>query len=232
MITLRPADERGHANHGWLDTHHTFSFNTYYDPRHMGFRALRVINEDHIAPGRGFGTHGHSDMEILTYVVAGQLAHKDSMGTSAVIRPGEVQRMTAGTGVSHSEFNPSQTEPTHLLQIWLLPERKGLKPGYEQRDYPEAERRGKLRLVASRDGSNGSVTIHQDVRLYDALLAAGDEVTYRLDRDRHAWIQVVKGTVNVNDTPLATSDGAAISLETSLNIKASEEAEILLFDLA
>lgn len=232
MIKVRPAGERGKTQTEWLDSHHTFSFNRYYDPRHTGFRELRVINEDFVAPAMGFGTHSHSDMEILTYVVAGQLAHKDSTGTSAMIRPGEVQRMTAGTGVSHSEFNPSETESTHLLQIWIQTEREGLKPGYEQREFPEAARRGRLRLVASRDGSDGSVTIHQDVKLYDALLAVDDEVSYQLDGDRHAWIQVIKGAVTVNGTPLQTSDGAAISEETTLSIKASEEAEILLFDLA
>ena len=232
MIKVRPAGERGASSVGWLESHHTFSFNRYYDPNQMGFRELRVINEDTVAPGMGFGTHSHSEMEILSYVVEGRLAHKDSTGTSAVIRPGEMQRMTAGTGVSHSEFNPSQTEATHFLQIWIQPEREGLEPGYEQREFPIEERRGRLRLVASRDGSDGSVTIHQDVKLYDALLSATDEVAYQLDADRHAWIQVVRGAVTVNGTPLSVSDGAAISEETSLSIKASEDSEILLFDLA
>lgn len=232
MIKVRPAAERGKSRTNWLDSSHTFSFNRYYDPRWSGFRELLVINEDFIAPGMGFGTHSHSNMEILSYVVAGQLAHRDSTGTSEVIRPGEVQRMTAGTGVSHSEFNPSETEPTHLLQIWIQPEQEGLKPGYEQREFPEAERHGRLRLVASHDGSDGSVTIRQDVKMYDALLAAGDEVTYQLDGDRHAWIQVVKGAVTVNGTPLRAGDGAAVSEEPTLTIKASEEAELLFFDLA
>ena len=232
MIKIRRAAERGKSQTGWLDSNHTFSFNRYLDPEWWGFRGLFVINEDFVAPAQGFGTHSHRDMEILSYVVAGQLAHKDSTGTSAVIRPGEMQRMTAGTGVSHSEFNPSKSEPTHFLQIWIQPEREGLTPGYEQREFPEAERHGALRLVASRDGSDGSVTIHQDVKLYDALLAAGDKITYQLDRNRHAWIQVIKGAVAVNGTPLGTSDGAAISNETSITIEGIDEGEILLFDLA
>jgi len=232
MIKVRPAGERGKTQTSWLDSSHTFSFNRYYDPQHTGFRDLLVINEDFVAPGMGFGTHSHSDMEILSYVVAGQLAHKDSTGTSAVIRPGEVQRMSAGTGVSHSEFNASATEPTHFLQIWIQPERRGLKPGYEQRMFPEEERRARLRLVASRDGSDGSVTMHQDVKLYDALLATGDEISPQLGADRHAWIQVVKGAVMLNGILLKAGDGAAISEETSLNLRANEEAEILLFDLA
>jgi len=232
MIKVRPAAERGKTRTDWLDSNHTFSFNRYYDPRYDGFRDLRVINEDFVAPAKGFGTHSHEDMEILSYVVAGQLAHKDSTGTSEVIRPGDVQRMTAGTGVRHSEFNPSQTEATHFLQIWILPEQDGLEPGYEQRAFPEGERRGRLRLVASRDGSDGSVTVHQDVKVYDALLVGGDEVTYQLDVNRHAWIQVVKGTVAINDIPLGSSDGAAISDERSLSIKAQKNSEILLFDLA
>jgi redox-sensitive bicupin YhaK (pirin superfamily) len=232
MIKVRPGGERGKTRTGWLDSRHTFSFNRYYDPRYTGFRQLLVINEDVVAPGMGFGTHSHSDMEILTYVVAGQLEHKDSTGTSAVIRPGEVQRMSAGTGVSHSEFNPSVTDPTHLLQIWIQPEREGLKPDYEQREFPAEERRGRLRLVASRDASEGSVTIHQDAKLYTALLAAGEEVSYRLEGGRHAWVQLIKGSVKVGGTPLVAGDGAAVSEETSLHISASEDAEILLFDLA
>jgi len=232
MITIRRAGERGKSQTGWLDSNHTFSFNRYYDPKWSGFRQLRVINEDFVAPAQGFGTHSHSDMEILSYVVAGRLAHKDSTGTSEVIQPGEMQRMSAGTGVSHSEFNPSRTEPVHFLQIWIHPEQESLKPGYEQRAFPDAERRGQLRLVASRNGSDGSVTIHQDVKLYDALLTTGEDVSYQLEPGRHAWLQVVQGVVNVNDTALNTSDGAAISDETLLNIRATEDAEILLFDLA
>jgi len=232
MIQVRRAEERGRTRTEWLDSHHTFSFNRYYDPRYTGFRDLLVINEDFVAPGRGFGAHSHQDMEILSYVVSGELAHKDSTGTSSVIRPGEVQRMTAGTGVTHSEFNPSETKPTHFLQIWIQPEQEGLKPGYEQREFPAEERRGRLRLVASRDESDGSVTIHQDVKIYDALLAAGDKVSYRLDGSRHAWVQVIKGAVTVNGTPLQASDGAAVSEETTLSIKATKDAEIILFDLA
>lgn len=182
--------------------------------------------------GRGLGTHSHRDMEILAYVVEGALEHRDSSGGSGVLRPNELQRMSAGTGVSHSEFNPAETEPTHFLQIWILPEQEGLKPEYEQRAFPESDRRGRLRLITSRDGSDGSVTIHQNVKVYDVLLAAGDEVSYQLDGDRHAWVQVVKGAVSVNGTPLGTGDGAAISEETSLSIKATEDAEVLLFDLA
>lgn len=233
MIKVRSAGERGKTRTAWLDSNHTFSFNRYYDPRYTGFRDLLVINEDSVAPAQGFGTHSHDNMEILSYVVEGALEHRDSSGGSGVIRPNELQRMSAGTGVSHSEFNSSQTEPVHFLQIWIQPDEEGLKPGYEQRAFPEDERRGRLRLIASREGSDGSVTIHQDAKVYDALLAAGDEVSYQLKDDRHAWVQVVKGAVNVNSTPLGTGDGAAISEETSLNIKASAaDAEILLFDLA
>jgi redox-sensitive bicupin YhaK (pirin superfamily) len=231
MIKVRPAGERGKTRTGWLDSNHTFSFNRYYDPRWSGFRDLRVINEDFVDQGQGFGTHSHDNMEILSYVVSGALEHRDSSGGSGVIRPGELQRMSAGTGVSHSEFNGSQTEPVHFLQIWIEPEQEGLKPGYEQRAFTEAERRGRLRLIASREGSDGSVTIRQDVKVYDALLASGEEVSYQLGGDRHAWVQVIKGTVNVNGTPLGTGDGAAISEETSLNIKASVDAEIMFFDL-
>ena len=231
MINVRPSHERGKTRTSWLDSNHTFSFNRYYDPRYTGFSDLLVINEDYVAPGMGFGTHSHQDMEIISYVVAGQLAHKDSTGTNSVIVPGEVQRMSAGTGVSHSEFNPSQTEPTHFLQIWIQPEQVGLKPSYEQRMFPEEERRGKLRLVASRNGSQGSVTIHQDAKLYAALLAPGDDVNHRLELNRHAWVQVIKGAISVNGAPLQAGDGAAISEENALSIQASEEAEILLFDL-
>ena len=232
MIRVRPAGERGRTRTNWLDSRHTFSFNRYYDPRHTGFRKLLVINEDRVAPGQGFGAHSHSDMEIFSYVVEGALEHRDSAGGSGVIRPNELQRMSAGTGVSHSEFNASETEPVHFLQIWILPEREGLKPGYEQRAFPERERRGRLRLIASREGSDGSLTIHQDVKVYDALLARGDEVTHQLARERHAWLQVIKGTVNVNGTTLRAGDGAAASEEASLTISASEDAEIMLFDLA
>ena len=231
MIKIRKAGERGKTQTSWLDSNHTFSFNRHYDPEWSGFGDLLVINEDFVAPGQGFGTHSHDNMEILSYVVDGQLAHKDSTGTSSVIRPGEVQRMTAGTGVSHSEFNPSQTDPTHFLQIWIVPELKGLKPDYEQREFPKSERSGKLRLVASRYGTEGSVTIHQDVKLYNALLKAGEGVLHELALSHHAWLQVVKGEVDLNGTTLKASDGAAISDETLLKIRASKDAEILLFDL-
>lgn len=232
MITLRPANERGHANHGWLDTRYTFSFSDYYDPRQMGFRDLRVINEDQIAPGQGFGAHGHRDMEILTYVMAGQLAHRDSMGNGEAIHPHEWQRMSAGTGVRHSEFNASQSDPLHLYQIWILPETEGIKPGYEQKIFAPEEKAGALKLVASRDGRDGSLTIHQNASVYNALLRSGEAVEHRLDAGRHAWLQVVKGAVELNGNKMNAGDGAAISEEPSLDIKASADAEIVLFDLA
>ena len=232
MINIRAAAERGRTQTDWLDSRHTFSFNRYYDARYTGFRDLLVINEDSVAPAKGFGTHSHRDMEIISYVVSGELQHRDSIGTSSVIRPGEVQRMSAGTGVSHSEFNPSADAPTHFLQIWIMPERKGLPPGYEQRAFTKEERRGLLRLVASPDGLEGSVTVRQDVRLYNALLDAGGEVSHRLAEGRHAWLQVVKGSVRLNDATLSASDGAAVSDEPVLNIRAGEDSEILLFDLA
>jgi redox-sensitive bicupin YhaK (pirin superfamily) len=232
MIKVRPAGERGKTQTSWLDSNHTFSFNRYYDPRYTGFRDLLVINEDFVAPGQGFGTHSHRDMEILSYIVEGALEHRDSSGGSGVIRPGELQRMSAGTGVSHSEFNSSQTEPVHFLQIWIQPDREGITPEYEQRSFQEGERRGRLRLIASRDGGGGALTIHQDVKVYDALLASGDQISHQLDSNRHAWIQVVKGMVKVNDTLLRAGDGAAVSQEESLNIRADASAEILLFDLS
>lgn len=232
MITRRPSQERGHAQHGWLDSYHTFSFADYHDPRHMGLRTLRVINEDRVRPGKGFGTHPHRDMEIISYVLEGALAHKDSLGTGSVIRPGEVQRMSAGTGVTHSEFNSSQTELVHFLQIWILPERTGLPPSYEQRAFPTAEKQGKLRLVASRDGRDGSVTIHHAVNLYATLLAPGEAVTHHLTSDHHAWIQVARGSIMLNDIALFAGDGAAVSEETRLAVTATDHAEVLLFDLA
>jgi redox-sensitive bicupin YhaK (pirin superfamily) len=232
MITVRRAHERGNTRTAWLDSHHTFSFNQYYDPRYIGFRDLLVINEDEVAPGRGFGTHSHRDMEIISYVVEGELAHRDSTGVSSGIRPGDVQRMSAGTGVRHSEFNPSDTEPTHFLQIWIQPEQDGLLPSYEQRTFPETDRRGTLRLVASRDGREGSVIVHQDVQLYVGTLAAGEELTHHLGDDRHAWVQVIRGAVRLNGSPLTAGDGAAVSKETVLQIHATEAAELLLFDLA
>jgi redox-sensitive bicupin YhaK (pirin superfamily) len=232
MITIRPAKERGGANHGWLNTRHTFSFSNYYDPRHMGFRALRVINEDRVTPGQGFGEHAHRDMEILSYVVSGALGHRDSMGNGEAIRPHEWQRMSAGTGVRHSEMNASATEPVHFYQIWILPEAEGIRPGYEQKLFAPEEKSGRLRLVASRGGEDGSLKIHQDVRVYNALLAAGGEVSHTLGEGRHAWVQVVRGSVNLNGVALAEGDGAAVSDETALAVKASEDAEIILFDLA
>jgi redox-sensitive bicupin YhaK (pirin superfamily) len=232
MIQIRKAAERGHFNHGWLDTYHTFSFSDYYDPDHMGFRALRVINDDRVAPGQGFGMHGHRDMEIVTYVLDGALAHRDSLGNGSVLRPGELQHMTAGTGVRHSEFNPSDTEGVHLYQIWLLPDRRGLTPGYEQKAFVEEERRGKLRLVASPTGECGSLLIHQDARLYLATLPAGETVSHTLKPGRHAWLQVLRGRAALNGVALAAGDGAAISEEQNLQITGQEEAEVLLFDLA
>jgi hypothetical protein len=231
MITIRRSTERGHADHGWLDTRHTFSFADYYDPEHMGFRALRVINEDRVKPSMGFGTHPHRDMEIISYVIEGALEHRDSMGNGTVIRPGEVQRMSAGTGITHSEFNHSADEPVHFLQIWLLPNAKGITPSYEQTYFPDEEKRGRLRLVASPDGRNGSVTIHQDAFLYDARLDSGEEVAHPLTQGRHAWVQVVKGSVDLNGHTLHESDGAAVSAEDEVRISAKTGTEVLVFDL-
>lgn len=227
MIQIRKADERGHFDHGWLDTYHTFSFADYFDPDFMGFRALRVINDDRVAPGRGFGMHGHRDMEIVTYVLDGALAHRDSMGNGSIIRPGEVQRMSAGTGVTHSEANPSDSDPLRLLQIWILPERRGDKPSYEQKMFTDADRRGTLRLVASPDGRDGSVTIHQDVEIYASLVDG--EVTHTFRPGRYGWLQVARGTVELNGVALKEGDGAAISEEASIAIDGS--GEVLLFDL-
>jgi len=232
MITLRPARERGKTQTSWLDSNHTFSFNRYYDPSWSGFRDLLVINEDFVAPGKGFGTHSHDNMEILSYVVEGALEHQDSSGGRGVLRPNELQRMTAGTGVSHSEFNSSSTAPVHFLQIWIIPDRNGLKPEYEQRTFPEIERRGRLRLIASREGADGSVSIHQNVKVYDALMSKGDELSHGLSGNRHAWVQVIKGSVAINSTPLQAGDGAAVSEEGELTLRAEHDAEILLFDLA
>ncbi|MDX2100671.1 MAG: pirin family protein [Leptolyngbyaceae cyanobacterium bins.59] len=232
MLTLRPANERGHANHGWLDTYHSFSFANYYDPRYVGFRNLLVINEDRVQGGRGFGMHGHSDMEILTYVLEGALEHKDSLGTGAVILPGDVQRMTAGTGIRHSEFNPSPTNPVHLLQIWILPNQRGLQPGYEQRTFSTEEKSGKLRLIAAQDGREGAVTIHQDVSLYAAILNAGDRVTYEVQPNRYAWLQVARGTLQLNDRTLQAGDGVAVEGTEQLNLTTDSSTEFLLFDLA
>src|SRR3989441_9579161 len=227
MIILRPAEERGHTRLDWLDSRHSFSFDRYHDPRHMGFRVLRVINEDRVAPGSGFPPHSHCDMEILTFVLEGALEHKDSLGNGSVIRPGDVQRMTAGTGISHSEFNPSATEPVHLLQVWILPERPGLTPSYEQRSFPVAA----LRLVVSRDGRAGSVRIHQDVLVYTAVLSPGEEVAHAVAPSRHAWIQMARGAGLVNGTRLGAGDGAALSEERSVTLRGVESAEMLVFDL-
>ena len=232
MLTIRKAGERGHANHGWLDTFHTFSFAGYYDPKHMGFRALRVINDDRVDGGAGFPTHPHNDMEIITYILEGALQHRDSMGTGSVIKPGDVQRMSAGTGVTHSEFNASRDERVHLLQIWLLPEREDLTPSYEQKHFSEADRANVLKLVASRGGEAGSIHINQDVRLYASLLGKGKTVEHTLSKGRHAWLQVARGGLRVNDLALATGDGLAVSSEDKLQITATEDSELLLFDLA
>jgi len=228
MIQIRPRNERGHFDHGWLNTYHTFSFDQYYDPRHMGFRALRVINEDRVAPAKGFGTHPHRDMEIITYILEGALEHKDSMGTGSIIRPGEVQRMSAGTGVTHSEFNPSRTQPVHLLQIWILPEAKGIEPSYEQKQFAIEGMRGKLQLIASRNPEAGAVKIHQDVDLFAAILD-GQRVTHTLRAGRYAWLQVARGSIELNGTKLNAGDGAAISEVSNLEISGSGEA--LVFDL-
>jgi redox-sensitive bicupin YhaK (pirin superfamily) len=234
MITIRPAQERGHFNHGWLDTYHSFSFDQYYEPAHMGFRALRVINEDRVGPGSGFGMHPHRDMEIITYVLEGALAHKDSMGNGSAIRPGEVQRMSAGTGVLHSEFNHSPDKAVHLLQIWILPERHGLEPSYEQKTFVAEEKRNRLRLVAAPDARDGAVRIHQDADLYAALLDENATVRHALRPGRHAWVQVARGAVMVNGKRLNAGDGAAISDEREVATTGTSggESEVLLFDLA
>jgi quercetin 2,3-dioxygenase len=231
MITVRRADARGHADHGWLDSRHTFSFADYYDERHMGFRTLRVINEDRVQPGQGFGTHSHRDMEIVSYVLEGALEHKDSLGTGSIIRPHEVQRMTAGRGVSHSEFNASREELVHFLQIWILPRRRDLDPSYEQRLFPREEKHNRLRLLASEDGRDGAVTIHQDAELYGTVLDAGAAVRHALRPGRYAWVQVARGDVRVNGEALRAGDGAALSDEAAVDVTALGAAEVLLFDL-
>jgi len=230
MISIRRASDRGHFDHGWLNTYHTFSFADYHDPRFMGFRALRVINDDRVAPGLGFGEHRHRDMEIVSYVLEGVLAHRDSMGNSGVIRPADVQRMSAGTGVQHSEFNGSQTDPVHFLQIWILPETPGSPPGYEQKTFPRQTRRGKLRLVGSPDGREGSLTVGQDVAIYASVLEPGEEVQHRLAPGRHAWLQVAEGSLDLNGHLLGEGDGAAVTDEDELDI-AGKGSEFLLFDL-
>ncbi len=231
MLTVRKAEERGHANHGWLDTWHTFSFADYQDPRHMGFGPLRVINDDTVQPGRGFGTHGHRDMEIITYVLEGAVEHKDSMGNGSIIRPGNVQRMSAGTGVRHSEFNPSQDERVHFLQIWIEPKINSVNPGYEEKQFGPAEKKGQLRLIASPDGRKGSVTIHQDAYVYASMLDGKDAVTHRPAPGRCVYVHVARGAVKVNGNALKVGDGARIENETSIELKDARETEVLLFDL-
>lgn len=231
MLTLRPAADRGHANHGWLDTHHTFSFADYYDPAHMGFGPLRVINDDRIAAGRGFGTHGHRDMEIITYVLEGAVAHKDSMGTGSVIRPGDVQRMSAGRGVLHSEFNPQPDAPTHMLQIWIEPDVTGIEPEYDQKTFDEASKRGSLCLVASPDGAQGSMRLHQDVRLCAGLFDGQERAELALAAGRRAWVHLARGRLTVNGRVLNAGDGLAVQAESRLQLSAGEAAEVLVFDL-
>jgi len=232
MMTVRPSKERGHAQLGWLDSRHTFSFADYYDPRFMGFRALRVVNEDRVEPGRGFGAHGHREMEIISYVLEGALRHDDSTGTGSVISPGDVQRMSAGTGVRHSERNASQTEGVHFYQIWIMPSERGVQPSYEQKRFPSADKRGKLRLVASPDGHDGSVSMHADARLYAGLFDRGETATLSLDAGRQAWVQVARGKVRVNGQELERGDGMALVEEPSVAIEGVDDAELLVFDLA
>jgi len=232
MLTIRTSQQRGHFNHGWLNTYHTFSFDQYYDPRYMGFRDLRVINEDFVAPGRGFPKHGHRDMEIITYILAGALKHEDSMGNGSVIRPGDVQRMTAGTGVRHSEQNASAEESVHLLQIWILPHTLDLTPGYEQKAFSEADRHNQLRLIASNDGREGSVMVHQDVSLFASIIDVGKDVDHSMNQSRYGWLQVARGTLTINGERAGQGDGVVIVGESELKLIAQEPAEILLFDLA
>jgi quercetin 2,3-dioxygenase len=231
MMTVRSGNARGATRLDWLDSRHTFSFGQYYDPRHMGFGPLRVINDDRVRAGAGFPAHGHQDMEILTYVLEGAIEHKDSLGTGSVIRPGDVQRMTAGTGIRHSEFNHSQTRPLRFLQIWIVPETMGLEPGYEQRAYPDAERRNRLRLIGSRDGRDGSLTVHQDADVFAALVEPGASLVHPLRAGRKAWVQVARGAVRVDGVSLSAGDGAAIAGQQEIAIEADEDAEILVFDL-
>ncbi|MEM6536844.1 MAG: pirin family protein [Pseudomonadota bacterium] len=232
MITVRKAGERGQANFGWLDSRHSFSFGHYFDPEHMGFGPLRVLNDDRVAPGAGFDTHGHKDMEIISYVLEGALEHKDSIGTGSVIRPGDVQRMTAGKGIRHSEFNHSSDDPVHFLQIWIIPEKDGLEPGYEQKSYDEVERRGRLKLVGSRDGRDGSVTIHQDVNLYAGVFGQGEEASVDVGKDRGVWVHVAQGTAEVEGRELSEGDALAATRKDRITIKGVDNAEILVFALA
>ena len=231
MITFRDRGLRGSSRTGWLDSRHTFSFGEYRDPEHMGFRSLRVINEDRVIPGAGFPTHGHRDMDIISYVLEGTLEHKDSLGNGARIRPGEVQRMSAGTGITHSEFNSSKTEPVHFLQIWIIPSQTGLPPSYEQKEFPLAERRGQLRLVAAPEGQGGAVTLHQDARLYIANLTPGQKVTHAVARGRGVWLQVARGIIGLNGTEMRESDGAAVENVPTIEVEAETDSEVLLFDL-
>jgi len=231
MLTVRKAGERGHANHGWLDTWHTFSFADYYDPREMGFGALRVINDDKVEPGQGFGTHGHRDMEIITYVLDGALEHRDSMGNGSIIRPGNVQRMSAGTGVRHSEFNPSREERVHLLQIWIEPRITGVRPSYEEKQFGTAEKKGQLRLIASPDGREGSVTIHQDACVYASVLDGKDAAAHPLAPGRRAYVHVARGALKVNGVELKGGDGAKLTEESEIEFSGAKQAELLLFDL-
>jgi quercetin 2,3-dioxygenase len=232
MITVRKSHERGHAEHGWLDSFHTFSFADYYDPAHMGFRALRVINEDRVAGGQGFGKHSHRDMEIISYVLEGRLEHKDSMGTGEVIRPDDVQRMSAGTGVVHSEFNASPRDPVHFLQIWLVPDRRGIAPSYEQKTFRRQDKIGRLRLVASPDGADGSVTIHSDATMLAGVFDAGQTAEHALAPGRHAWVHVARGNARVNGTDVAAGDAVALSQERTVRIEGIDASELLVFDLA
>jgi len=236
MIAIRRANARGHANHGWLDSYHTFSFAHYYDPQHMNFRSLRVINEDWISPSKGFGTHGHRDMEIITYVLEGALKHKDSMGNGSIIKPGEVQHMTAGTGIQHSEFNHSATDTTHLLQIWITPDTQNLTPSYDQRSFAIAKSPGQIHLVVTKDGRDNTIRVRQDMDIYAGVLPTGTKLEHQLQQDRYTWVQVARGTINLNGTELETGDAIALSPEadqaTELKITATSDAEILLFDLA
>lgn len=232
MITIHKASQRGRTNIDWLDSWHSFSFGDYFDPENMGFRSLRVINDDRVAPGTGFGMHPHRDMEILTWVLSGALEHRDSLGSGGVIRPGDLQRMTAGTGIRHSEVNPSAGEPVHLLQVWIQPEKKGLPPSYEQKTFPASERRGKLRHLAGPAGADGAVTIRQDADLFATLLQKGEEVTHTLRPGRHAWVHVASGSVRLGGKELAAGDGAAVTGESKLTLAADGPAEVLLFDLA
>jgi len=232
MITIRRANERGHADHGWLNSYHTFSFASYHDPQHMGFRSLRVMNEDRVAAGQGFGNHAHRDMEIVSYVLNGELEHKDSLGNGEVLRPGEFQRISAGTGITHSEFNPSAAQPTHFYQIWLLPERKGIDPSYEQKQFDPVGRKNQLQLVASRDAAEGSLLIHQDAKIYLADLTTGNDLNYEIPTGRYVWLQVLGGSVTANGQSLSTSDAVALSDESTLLLHTDSHAELMLFDLA